>query len=64
MSDDTVFATTLRVYARVQLGLKSEDEAIRNAAISCLSYLTYHLDKEYVVLPPHIAVRYRRLPED
>lgn len=64
MSDDTVLASTLRVYGAVQRGLKSPDEAIRNCALSCLSYLVYHLAQEFVVLPPHIAVRYRRLPKE
>lgn len=64
MSEDTVLASTQRVYAAVQRGLKSPDEAVRNCAESCLSYLVYHLSKEFVVLPPHIAVRYRRLPQE
>lgn len=63
MPDDTLLTTTLELYRRSQLGLRSSELPVRNCAETCMSYLTYHLDKEFVVLPDYVAERFHRLPE-
>lgn len=55
--------STARLLDKCHSGLRSDDEAVSNAAESCLSYLIYHMKESVIVLPEHIAARYVKLPE-
>lgn len=54
---------TLRLYERCLLGFESEDEEVRSAAQSCLSFLVVHLRRREIVLPPDLVPLAKRLPE-
>jgi hypothetical protein len=55
--------STLRLYERCLLGIESEDERVRNAAQSCLSFLVIHLKRTHVALPPELVPMTKRLPK-
>lgn len=53
---------SLRLYERIQKGLRDVDPEVREHAISCLSYLVVHLKSEQLVLPNEVADLANRLP--
>lgn len=53
---------TVRLYERIQLGLRDPDPDVRACAESCLSYLVIHLKAEQIVMPDHMVTRLDRLP--
>lgn len=54
--------STLRLYERCLLGFESEDEKVRSAAQSCLSFLVIHLRRREIVLPPELVPLANKLP--
>lgn len=52
-----------RFYERIQLGLASPDETVRDCAESCMSYLTTVLRQPQIVLPPEVVARMDQLPD-
>ncbi len=57
-----MIVTTTRLYRRVQAGLRSQDESVRAAAESCLSFLAFRLREAAVQLPAALVPLYESLP--
>lgn len=53
---------TLRFYERILLGLYDPVEEVRDAALSCLSFLIFNIRAQQVVLPAPVAALLSLLP--
>ncbi len=54
---------TPRLLRRIHLGLVSQDQQVRDAAESCLSYLIHKIREDSIVLPAPLRTLYQRLPD-
>lgn len=58
-----MIVSTTRLLKRCQLGRKTGDPDVAEAARCCLSYLIPHLWEEVISLPAHMVPLYNVLPE-
>lgn len=59
----TVLINSQRFYERIQLGLASPDEDVRDCAETCMSYLATVLREPQIVLPDEVVARMLKLPD-